>query len=223
MVTESLCWRFSLCWCFFNVHVFNRSPILNLSSTHFVSNICHQHRCHLLNQLNFGVNTIYISNDELMIVKNGWIIKHFNFIIYESKLWLNKTDGEINFKLIKSENQLIWFFMYCWHLYPCWSHSAKQEITWSRTGSHKKRKNRYSNVWSNSLWVSILQFDLWQGSRDGLGPHSLEFEKVFAYEFYLKIPIKENFTTISSKKKSFERIPVSMKTDFHWRFDFFEK
>lgn len=94
-----------------------------------------------------------------MIVKNGWIIKHFNFIIYESKLWLNKTDGEINFKLIKSENQIIWFFMCCWHLYPCWSHSVKlREIIWSRTDSHKKWKNLYSNEWSNSLWVSIFLY-----------------------------------------------------------------
>ena len=161
-----------------------------------------------------------------MIVKNGWIIKHFNFIIYESKLWLNKTNSEINFKLIKSESQLIWFFMYCWHLYPCWNHPVKlREIIWSRTGSHKKWKNHYSNEWSNSLWVSFfLYLKVWfMGSWDGLDPHSVGFEKVFAYEFYLKIAIKENFTMISSKKTSLERIPVSMKIDFHWRFDVFEK
>ena len=46
LVTESLWWRlFSLCWWFFSMYLIN---ILNLSPTHFVSNVRHQHRCHLL-------------------------------------------------------------------------------------------------------------------------------------------------------------------------------
>ena len=48
LVTESLCWRlFSLCWWFFQC-IKSVTNILNVSPTHFVSNIRHQHRCHLI-------------------------------------------------------------------------------------------------------------------------------------------------------------------------------
>ena len=51
LVAESLCWRlFSLCWDLINVKIGHQHPesvtnISNLSPTHLVSNIRHQHRC----------------------------------------------------------------------------------------------------------------------------------------------------------------------------------
>ena len=46
LVTESLCWRlFSWCWWFSHQHPESATNISNLSPTHLVTNICHQHRC----------------------------------------------------------------------------------------------------------------------------------------------------------------------------------
>ena len=92
LVAESLCWRlFSLCWWFFPC-IKSVTNISNLSPTHFVSNIRHQHRCnHFKLTLLFWISTwwrSWVTQFDLL-----WSLKG-------QMIWLNETRNSCKFIIV---------------------------------------------------------------------------------------------------------------------------
>ena len=99
LVAESLCWRlFSLCWRFSQC-IKSVTNISNLSPTHLVSNIRHQHRCNLMfcyfhcfeSQVIWG-KFMKLSNRHKWLSRMWWGSKDLNLKKSETKKWTSKND-----------------------------------------------------------------------------------------------------------------------------------
>ena len=80
LVAESLCWwLFSLYW-WFSLCIKSVTNISNLSPTHLVSNIRHQHRCNLANLITKMLVTVIVSDQihhqHLKLVTNTACLQH---------------------------------------------------------------------------------------------------------------------------------------------------
>ena len=101
LVAESLCWRlFSLCW-WFSQCIKSVTNISNLSPTHLVSNIRHQHRCNRFLWLNQRVFVFAIFQLVRLVVKLQKI--------YSS----SQKYFSIN-RLVNFGSGLIWRFFHFW-------------------------------------------------------------------------------------------------------------
>ena len=161
LTAESLCWRlFSLCW-WFSQCIKSGTNISNLSPTHLVSNIRHQHRCNRFLKWNLHANQRVVLEWLLQIT-----LSHVDFITKVSIPKLIQPRqfsklSKVQKKLYASGNVAFPLITSGWTLYHL---DTKSTMSWLKRQFRKK--TFWFGIWrrdgSRSVNSSMFQYPMFR-------------------------------------------------------------